>query len=84
MELKKQVIICLIRHITNKNKTLIITDGYNYQTAGLKAKLLKSGGKLSYQGPVSPRTGGLPRIKLDLTADEKVVLPPVQKQIFHP
>ena len=41
-------------------------------------------GKLSYQGPVSPRSGGLPRIKLDLTADEKVVLPPIQKRIFHP
>ena len=41
-------------------------------------------GKLSYQGPVSPRSGGLPRIKLDLTADEKVVLPPVQKTVCHP
>ena len=37
-------------------------------------------GKLSYQGPVSPRSGGLPRIKLDLTADEKVVLPPIQNK----
>ena len=41
-------------------------------------------GKLSYQGPVSPRSGGLPRIKLDITADETVILPPVHKQIFHP
>ena len=41
-------------------------------------------GKLSYQGPVSPRTGGLPRIKLDLTADEKVVLPSIPKQVCHP
>ena len=41
-------------------------------------------GKLSYQGPVSPRSGGLPRIKLDLTADEKVILSPVQKQVSHP
>ena len=41
-------------------------------------------GKLSYQGPVSPRSGGFPRIKLDLTADEKVVLAPVQKQVCHP
>ena len=30
-------------------------------------------GKLSYCGPVSSRVGGLPRIKLDLTADERVV-----------
>ena len=41
-------------------------------------------GKLSYQGPVSPRSGGLPRIKLDFTADEKVILSPVQKQVSHP
>lgn len=41
-------------------------------------------GKLSYRGPVSPRSGGLPRVKLDLTADERLVLTPVTKTIFHP
>jgi len=41
-------------------------------------------GKLSYRGPVSPRSGGLPRVKLDLTADEHLVLPPVRMPIFHP
>lgn len=41
-------------------------------------------GKLSYRGPVSPRSGGLPRVKLDLTPDEKVVLPPTLVPIFHP
>lgn len=40
-------------------------------------------GKLSYQGPIAPRSGGLPRIKLDLTADEILVLPPLQRVIFH-
>jgi predicted nucleotidyltransferase component of viral defense system len=40
-------------------------------------------GKLSYCGPVSSRHG-LPRIKLDLTADERVVLPPISVPIFHP
>ena len=40
-------------------------------------------GKISYKGPVSS-THALPRIKLDLTADERVVLPPVGAQIFHP
>ena len=40
-------------------------------------------GKISYRGPVSS-THALPRIKLDLTADERVVLPPIQTQIFHP
>lgn len=40
-------------------------------------------GKISYKGPVSS-THSLPRIKLDLTADERVVLPPVAAEIFHP
>ena len=40
-------------------------------------------GKISYKGPVSS-THALPRIKLDLTADEHVVLDPVQTPIFHP
>ena len=31
-------------------------------------------GKLSYRGPISPRGGGLPRIKLDLTPDEPLIL----------
>ena len=40
-------------------------------------------GKISYKGPVSsPRA--LPHIKLDLTIDERVVLPPVRTQVFHP
>ena len=42
-------------------------------------------GKISYRGPVSPTAaGGWPRIKLDLTADERIVLPPVRLPIFHP
>lgn len=40
-------------------------------------------GKISYRGPVSS-SHGLPRIKLDLTADEHVVLPGVKARIFHP
>jgi len=37
-------------------------------------------GKISYRGPVSPTAGGWPRIKLDLTADERVVL---RRHIFR-
>ncbi len=39
-------------------------------------------GKISYRGPVSPPS--MPRIKLDLTADERLVLAPVPVSIFHP
>ena len=38
---------------------------------------LNSQGKIAYRGPVSPTSGGWPKIKLDLTADERLVLPSV-------
>jgi len=43
-------------------------------------------GKVGYRGPVSPATsaGGWPKIKLDLTADERLVLPAVRREVFHP
>ena len=40
-------------------------------------------GKVSYIGPISP-TRPPPAIKLDLTADERIVLPPVRVPVFHP
>jgi predicted nucleotidyltransferase component of viral defense system len=39
-------------------------------------------GKVSYRGPVATRD--LPRIKLDLTADERIVLTPRRVDVFHP
>ena len=41
-------------------------------------------GKIAYRGPVSPTSGGWPKIKLDLTADERLVLPSVRREVFHP
>lgn len=41
-------------------------------------------GKIAYRGPVSPTSGGWPKIKLDLTADERLALPSVQREVFHP
>lgn len=42
-------------------------------------------GKVSYRGPIAPRSERqLPRMKLDLTADEKLVLAPVRLPIHHP
>ena len=37
-------------------------------------------GKIAYRGPVSPTSGGWPKIKLDLTADERLVLPAVRRK----
>lgn len=39
-------------------------------------------GKISYRGPIASRE--LPRVKLDLTADERLVLPPVEVGVYHP
>lgn len=40
--------------------------------------------KIAYRGPVSPIGKNAPRIKLDLTADEVIVLPPATPTIYHP
>jgi predicted nucleotidyltransferase component of viral defense system len=40
--------------------------------------------KIGYRGPVSPTSGGWPKIKLDLTADERLVLPSARREVFHP
>ena len=39
-------------------------------------------GRIAYRGPIAPR-GDLPRIKLDLTNDERVVLSPVRRRVHH-
>ena len=41
-------------------------------------------GKVSYRGPIAPSGGDLPRIKLDLTSDEVLALPPVDRPVSHP
>ena len=40
--------------------------------------------KIPYRGPIGPRGKSIPNIKLDLTADEKLVLDPVRLTIHHP
>ncbi len=40
-------------------------------------------GKVGYRGPLQ-RRGSVPRIKLDLTDDERVVLDPEQREVHHP
>lgn len=45
--------------------------------------VLTGEGRVAYRGPIAPRGGDLPRIKLDLTLDEKLVLPSVMRPIAH-
>jgi predicted nucleotidyltransferase component of viral defense system len=40
-------------------------------------------GRIGYRGPLG-RAGDAPRVKLDLTDDERVVLPPDRREVHHP
>ena len=40
--------------------------------------------RIGYAGPMAPRSGGLPRIKIDLAADERLVMPPAEVAVRHP
>jgi len=44
---------------------------------------LSAQGRISYRGPLQPR-GDLPRVKLDLTNDEVLVLDPANREVHHP
>ncbi|MBW4092597.1 MAG: WYL domain-containing protein [Proteobacteria bacterium] len=58
---------------------LLRFDVYDLKTGGRAGE-----GRIAYRGPIAPRGGDLPRIKLDLTADEHVVLPSVIRPVSHP
>jgi len=53
-------------------------DVYDLKTGGRAGE-----GRIAYRGPIAPRGGDLPRVKLDLTADEHVVLPSVIRPVMH-
>lgn len=59
-------------------KDLIKFEFYKNQRGKLSAE-----GKISYRGPMQQR-GDLPRVKLDLTADEVIALAPVLREVQHP
>ena len=44
---------------------------------------LSAQGRIGYRGPMQPR-GDLPRIRLDVTDDEILVLEPVSREVHHP
>ena len=57
---------------------LLRVDVYDLKTGGRAGE-----GRLAYRGPIAPRGGDLPRIRIDLTADERVVLPSIIP-VTHP
>ena len=40
-------------------------------------------GRIGYRGPIAPRGADIPRVKLDLTADEILILPTVMRPVGH-
>ena len=71
------------RWVTDASGIEVPAEAQEYDIYRNPRGKLSCQGKISYRGPVSS-THALPRIKLDLTADEIVVLPPIRTQIFHP
>ena len=59
-------------------KDLIRFDVYENKRGGISSE-----GRIGYRGPLQPG-GDLPRIKLDLTVDEILVLDPVIREVHHP
>ena len=59
-------------------ENIIRFDVYENHRGGISAQ-----GRIGYRGPLQPR-GGLPRIKIDLTLDEVLVLKPVIQKVDHP
>jgi len=59
-------------------KDLIRFEVYQNNRGGMSAQ-----GRIGYRGPLQPR-GDLPRLKLDLTMDEILVLNPEIKDVHHP
>ena len=49
----------------------------------ISREIRRNKGDKGYRGPMQPR-GDLPRIKLDLTTDEIVVLGQVIREVHHP
>lgn len=41
-------------------------------------------GRVYYRGPIGPKGGHLPKIKFDLTTDELLALPAVERPVVHP
>lgn len=74
----------LIGWVTEQSGLNIPADQLEFDIYENPRSRLNCEGKIAYRGPVSPTSGGWPKIKLDLTADERLVLPAVRREVFHP
>ncbi len=70
--------------VTEQSGLNIPTDQLSFDIYENPRGRINCQGKIAYRGPVSPTSGGWPKVKLDLTADERLVLPAVRREVFHP
>jgi predicted nucleotidyltransferase component of viral defense system len=61
----------------------IPADRLRFDVFRNKRERLACEGRIYYRGPIAPRGGDLPRIRLDLTTDEVLALPPVERPVVH-
>src|SRR5262249_59821995 len=61
----------------------IPADRLRFEIFKNKRERLAGEGRIYYRGPIAPRGGDLPRIKLDLTSDELLAMPPVERPVIH-
>ena len=80
--LLKQNFITLAEWIYNEAGIEIFHDGIRFSRYENPRGNISVEGKIPYRGPLK-RQGDLTRIKLDLTHDEILVLPPVVRKVNH-
>lgn len=61
----------------------IPVDRLRFDVFRNKRDRLACEGRIYYRGPIAPRGSDLPRIKLDLTTDELLAMPPVERPVVH-
>jgi predicted nucleotidyltransferase component of viral defense system len=83
-EFLKPVFEDVVAWVTEQSGLNIVADQLEFEIYDNSRGKPNCQGKIGYRGPVSPRSGGWPKIKLDLTADERLVLPSVRREVFHP
>ncbi len=68
--------------VYNQSGIEIPNDGIRFEVYKNTREGQSAQGRLAYRGPMRPG-GDLPRVKLDITADECLVLEPVLRRVHH-
>ncbi len=73
----------IVQWVYNETGVSIPQDLIRFDIYENNRGFMSAQGRIGYRGPMQPR-GDLPRIKLDLTTDEILVLDPVIRGVHHP